>query len=124
MGKGAAVSKRAEYRAECRKRWDGPALMDAVGNWTHWQSIRQDLREAMRQFRKNPFMTDLNGVHHADGTLTDYLWKLQAAMQPDKCRLDPLLDFCDHYQKCHLRRGLLIYCTMLLRTFEEKAIHE
>ena len=118
----APLTARQIYRAECRKRWDGPALMDAVGNWTHWESIRQELCEAMRQFRKNPHMTDLNGKMHADGTLTDYLWKLQSAMQPDKGRLDPLLDFCSHYQKCHLRRGLLVYCSILLKTFEENSV--
>ena len=106
------------YCDECRKRWHGPALRDAFSNWSHWQSIRSDLLEAMRQFRRNPCMTDLNGKDHADGTLTDYLWTLQSAMQPDQRRIDPLLDFCEHYQKVHLRRGLLIYCTMLLRSFE------
>ena len=75
----------------------------------------------MRQFRKNPCMTDLNGKMHADGTLTDYLWKLQSAMQPDQRRIDPLLDFCEHYQKVHLRRGLLIYCAILLKSFEANA---
>ena len=115
------LTDRETYRQACRMRWDGEALRDAVGNWKHWKSINQELREAMRQFKRNPCMTDLNGMDHANGTLTDYLWKLQSAMQPDPCRLDPLIDFCEHYQKCHLRRGMLIYCTMLLKSFEENA---
>jgi hypothetical protein len=117
----STLTDRETYRQECRKRWDGEALRDAVQNWRHWKSINQELREAMRQFRRNPTMTDLNGTDHANGTLTDYLWKLQTAMQPDRGRLDPLIDFCEHYQKCHLRRGLIIYCTMLLQSFESNA---
>ncbi len=42
-------------------------------------------------------------------------------MAPNKSRLDPFLDFCDHYQRVFLRRGLLIYCGMLLRSIEANA---
>jgi hypothetical protein len=114
---------RREYQAECQKRWHGDPLLDASGNWRLWQELHSDLRSAMLQFKRNPCMVDLCGETHADGTLTDFLWKLQDAWQPDPGRLDPLLDFCEHYQRVFLRRGLLIYCTMLLRAIEAEAAH-
>jgi hypothetical protein len=45
---------------------------------------------------------------------------VQAAWQPDRSRLDPLLDFEEHYQKVFLRRGLVIYCELLLDELKPK----
>lgn len=110
---------RATYKAECEKRWHGDPLHDALANWKKWQELHDDLLEAMRSYKRNPGMVDMGGKYHnPDATLTSFLWKMQSAWQPNPCRLDPLIDFCDHYQRLFLRRGLLIYCAMLLRCIE------
>jgi hypothetical protein len=96
---------REAYVARCRMRWHGPALADAIGNWKLWQEIRPKLNEAMLRYRA-PGQWD---------TLTDFLWKLQREITPDMSNLWPLLDFCDHHQKIHLGRGLLIYCEFILK---------
>lgn len=108
---------RETYRTECEKRWDGPALRDARGNWEHWQEHHEALEEAMRKFKRDPMQEDMAGkFHNPTGRLTDFLWILQTAWK--ESGLAPLLDFCEHYQRVHLRRGLLIYCTMILREIE------
>ena len=112
---------RATYKEECEKRWHGECLRDALANWKQWQEIHAELLEAMRSYKRNPGMVDMAGTWHADGSLTDFVWKMQSAWQPNKSRLDPFLDFCDHYQRVFLRRGLLIYCGMLLRSIEANA---
>lgn len=112
----ASDMDRTAYFAECVNQWDGDQLQDALGNWETWQELHDDLLGAMRKFRSNPSMRDLSGKYHnPKGTLAALLWSMQEAWQPDNRRLDPLLDFCEHYQRVFLRRGLVIYCTMLLR---------
>lgn len=107
---------RREYRRQCELRWSYRAIHNARGNWSHFEELKPQLLEALRAFQKDPLQVDLSGKsHNPDGTLTSFLWSLQTALQPDKSRLHPLLDFCDHYQKVHLRRGLVIYCGLLLR---------
>lgn len=108
-----------DYRQKCRERWGGDALKDALSNWRGFESLRSDLTEALRVFCRDPFLQDLAGkCHNPKGTLSDFLWKLQSALQPHKGRLDPLLDFEEHFQKVFLRRGLIIYCHALLHEME------
>jgi len=108
-----------EYKTICACRWNGAALRDALSHWQCWEDMRTTLFEAMREFHGNPFQKDLNGkCHNPDGTLTEFLWKLQTVLGPDRSCLYPLLDFEEHFQKCFLRRGLIIYCTGLLREIE------
>jgi hypothetical protein len=65
-------------------------------------------------------LQDLNGVcHNPDNRLSSFLWQLQAGLQPNHQRLDPLLDFEEHFQKVFLRRGLIIYCTTILDEIEQ-----
>ncbi len=112
---------REVYALHCNQRWGGPALADAKRNWTHFQSIHAQLVEAMRAYRRDPFQEDVVGrKHNADGTLTAFLWNLQTALAPAESSLFPLLDFEEHFQRVFLRRGLLIYCSMLLREIEAK----
>lgn len=112
---GDAMLSRAKYAEECEKLWAGFALRDAQKNWPHFQQYRLVLTEALKQFDKDPFLKDLTGkFHNPDGTLTAMLWSLQATLQPDKSRLDPFLDFEETFQTVFLRRGLKIYCKMLL----------
>jgi len=77
----------------------------------------------MRQFRRDPFQTDLNGkCHNPTGHLTEFLWKLAEAVNEDKSRLYPFLDFEEHHQKVFLRRGLVIYCKLILSEIENRHI--
>lgn len=106
---------RAVYVERCGFRWGGDAFADAKANWKKWREIHGDLEPALRAFARNPGMEDASGkAHNPDGTLKGFLWKLQEAWQPNRGTLDPLLDFCEHYQTVHLGRGLVIYCGMVL----------
>jgi hypothetical protein len=103
------------YKNKCRERWHGVALNDAISNWSLWKEWREYLVEAMNRFLHNPYQKDLGGkCHNPEGSLYQFLWNCQAAIQPDNRRLDPFLDFEEHYQKIFLRRGLLIYCEDLI----------
>jgi len=100
-----------EYKEKCASRWDGPALRDAIDNWKTWREMHAYLVGAMKLYVRNPTQQDINGKHHNEsGTLRDFLWNCQMALQPDRSRLDPLLDFEERYQKVFLKRGLVIYC--------------
>ncbi len=102
----AAPLDREAYAEQCRRRWSGDALRDALGNWKNWQELRPTLNAGMRLYREQ------------DKSLTDFLWHFQAEITPDRSNLWPLIDFCEHYQKVHLRRGLIIYCSQILRVLE------
>jgi hypothetical protein len=107
------------YRTRCEERWHGPALQDAWANWHAFEEIKPALTEALAAFHRDPFLADPTGkCHNPDGNLTALLWKLQGALNPDPHSLHPLLDFEEHYQKIFLRRGLLIYCELILREME------
>jgi hypothetical protein len=109
-----------QYVAQCRLRWHGQYLRDAIHNWHYWEGMRDTLVEAMREFHRNPGQVDINGTwHNPNGTLTSFLWKLQTTIQPDRSRLAPFLDFNDDSQTCFLRRGLIFYCTLILRELEK-----
>jgi hypothetical protein len=111
---------RAEYRRLIAARWTGDALRDAARNHKAFAEIHDQLTDAMRAFARDPWKKDIHDrCLNPDGTLTAYLWKLQEAIQPDKSCLYPLLDFCEHWQKCHLRRGVLQYCQLILREIEK-----
>lgn len=107
------------YLTECAQRWHGPALADAQRNWIHWQRWRPVLTQHLINFRRDPWLkSEGETCANRDGTLTGYIWELQKIVQPDPARIDPFIDFEDRYQKCFLRRGLVIYCTMILRLLE------
>lgn len=113
------VDTHLHYISECEARWHGPALRDARSNWTAFEELKPVLTEALLAYHRDTQLEDVTGrLHNPDGTLTSYLWKFQDTLQSDKSCLHPLLDFEEHYQKVFLRRGLLIYCAMILRGFE------
>jgi hypothetical protein len=110
-----------EYHGECSQRWYGDALADALHNWRRWKEMHDYLTEAMRQYLRNPFQRDMGDrCFNPNGTLRGFLWHCQIALQPDRSRLDPLLDFEEHYQKIFLKRGLIIYCSDILRSLETR----
>jgi len=107
------------YLKECAQRWHGPALADARRNWSLWQQWRPVLTQHLVNFRRDPWLKgEGDTCANRNGTLTGYLWELQRIVQPDPARLDPFIDFEDRHQKCFLRRGLVIYCTQILRLLE------
>jgi len=109
-----------EYKTKCEQRWYGIALHDALHNWKEWQEHKDYLTDAMKQYIHNPFQKDSLGekYYNPEGTLTKFLWNCQEAIQPSKQRLDPFLDFEEHYQKIFLKRGLIIYCEALIDEIE------
>lgn len=104
-------ARRDEYIAACRQRWMGEQLDNAFRNFWAYQRMHRKLRAAMPEFRR---------CHRS---LHSFLWDLQERWNPDRSRLDPLLDFCDHYQRVFLRRGLIIYCQMLLNDSQNRHRH-
>lgn len=113
------VLDRAAYMAECEKRWSGPALQDARSNWSFFKELGDDLIESLRVYASNPFLADVAGrEHNPTGRLADFLWSQQAAWNPDRRSLYPFLDFEERHQKVFLKRGLLIFCEMILRQLE------
>lgn len=111
--------ERVFYIDECNKRWIGPALSDARRNWHMFQEIQLQLIEALTEYRRDPFHEDIaERCQNPEGTLTAFLWKLQTAITPDRSCLYPLLDFEEHFQKVFLKRGLIIFCAMILHDME------
>lgn len=109
------TAQHQRYLADCEQYYSARVIKDARRNWEHFQELEPRLRAALREFQNNQFQKDLAGrCHNASGSLTGFLWNLHTAWQADRSRLDPLLDFCDHYQKVFLRRGLVSYCKLLL----------
>jgi hypothetical protein len=53
-----------------------------------------------------------------EATLTSMVWVMQTAIEPDQSHLHPCLDFEEHFQKIFIRRGLMIYLTLLLKEIE------
>ena len=111
-----------EYARRCRQKWYGMALRDARANWHQWVELHDTLLDAMRLYLRNPGLVDLSGAYHNPSYSRDqFLWSLQENLQPGRGRLDPLLDFEEHFQKVFLRRGLRIYCDLLIEAIEREA---
>jgi hypothetical protein len=116
---------RSKYIELCRQRWSGIYYSDANRNWHDFEEINEDLVDGMREFRRNPTQEDIFGRHHNEtGSLNGFLWNLQVALEPDRSCLRPLLDFNDDSQTVFLRRGLIAYCTLILRELEAEAAGE
>lgn len=110
---------RATYVEKCAERWHGWALADARRNFADFEEIKDTLIDAMRSYRRDPFQRDIaDKCLNPDGTLTAFLWRLQESITPDRSCLHPLLDFEESCQKVFLRRGLIAYCTLILREME------
>jgi hypothetical protein len=99
---------RKAYNAECAMRWHGEPLRDARHNWHTFEAHHAELVEILKPYLRDNVCEDLSGkMHNPDGTLTAWLWKNSEA--------NPWLwSFCEHYQKCHLARGLIAYCKQVI----------
>lgn len=100
---------RERYVEACSRRWHGTHLKDALGNWRTWRKWHEALEKALPRY-----------VAGESGTLTEFIWKLQAEVEADRASLYPFLDFEEHFQRVFVRRGLLIYCGMILRQLEAR----
>ena len=98
------------YKDKCAFRWEGHCLQDARSNWALFAKHHADLVEILRPYLADCYCPDLTGAsQNPEGTLSAWLWKCS-----DDMAKSWIWDFCAHYQKCHLRRGLLIYCEQLI----------
>lgn len=103
---------REAYNAEVAQRWfDGP-LSDARRNWCQFEEHQEELVAILLPYLRDPQCEDVGGTsRNPQGTLTAWLWV--------NCDGNPWIwDFCVHYQKCHLRRGLIAYCKQLIQAIE------
>jgi len=114
---------RETYVTACAARWYDAPLVDALRNWDGFEAIKDDLVENLRAFRRDPYMSTPGGmVCNPEGTLTAFLWKLQEGFaEGDRSKLHPLLYFDEHNQKVSLRRGLRVYCVLILEQLNAEA---
>jgi hypothetical protein len=91
-------------------RWSGDAFRNARANWTMFEEHRADIVAVLEPYLRDSGCRDIAGnYHNPDHTLTGWLWKCSEARENSW-----IWDFCAHYQKCHLSRGLIIYCKMVI----------
>lgn len=101
---------RNAYLLECEARWEGPALMDARRNWRIFEEAHDSLVEILKPYLRDNWCHDINGkMLNPHGTLTAWLWECS-----DQKENWWIWDFCEHYQKCHLRRGLIAYAKQVI----------
>jgi hypothetical protein len=102
------LMQRSEYLKRCRARYAGQALADARMNFAHFADIQQDLREILAAYRRDPWLCDLAGrCHNPSGSIQGALWQYADS-------LGSIADFEEHFQCLFLRRGLVIYCELLM----------
>ena len=106
---------KANYRQSCQQRWGRIALRDALDNWENFEELRETFTTWCEHYRRDPMMYVGQKAHNPDGTLTSMVYVMQSALAPDKSHLHPCLDFEEHFQTVFIRRGLLIYLTLLLQ---------
>lgn len=95
-------------------RWDGEAFLDAVKNWIVFEDHHEDIVGILAPYLRDCWVSGVGGeMHNPEGTLTAWLWKCSAAHSF-------IWDFCEHYQRAHLRRGLIAYCKQVIREIEAK----
>jgi hypothetical protein len=101
---------RRRYMEEVGIRWTGPALRDAKGNWRLFRAHQRDLLWIIKIYLRDPGVLDLNSKwHNPECTLTAWLWKCSAARANWW-----ITDFCEHYQRFHLRRGIIEFSRQLI----------
>ncbi len=106
----ASGRDRKAYLLECEARWSGPALMNARLNWRIFEENYEAIVGVLTPYLRDNMCEDLTGkMHNPEGTLTAWLWKVS-----DQKENWWVWDFCEHYQKCHLRRGLIAYCKQVI----------
>lgn len=101
---------RKAYNDAVALRWEGDCLRDAKRNWHRFEANYENLVAILRPYLRDCWCPDLAGEsRNPRGTLTAWLWRCT-----DNNQNSWIWDFCNHYQRCHLRRGLIIYCKMVI----------
>jgi hypothetical protein len=109
---------RRAYIEECAFRWQGECLRDARRNWNLFKEHHNEIVEILKPYLRDPCCEDLAGkMHNPSGTLTEWLW-LNSERDPW------IFDFCEHWQRCHLRRGLIAYCKQVISEIKANAQNE
>lgn len=105
---------RKAYVEECAGRWSGECLRNARSNWQLFEKHHAEIVAILTPYLRDPGLRDLSGKYHnPDYTLTSWLWTCSNAQEKWW-----IFDFCEHYQKCHLRRGLIAYCKQVIRELQ------
>ena len=100
------------YKAEVEMRWYGDPLWDALENWKLFEEHRADLKHIIRVYLRDNWVEGFcDDCYNPEGTLTAWLWQCSD-------RHWWLWDFCNHYQRCHLRRGAIAYSKQLINEIE------
>ena len=111
---------RKAYIDECAMRWDGECLRDARRNWQLFEEHYDELVAILTPYLRDSGVQDIAGKYHnPDHTLTSWLWTCSNAEGNGWT-----WDFCEHYQKCHLRRGLIAYAKQVIRELQANIAHE
>lgn len=98
------------YRLQCAHRWTGPALEDACANWELFEAHYADVAAIVKPYLKDNRVHDIVGRSlNPGGSLTSWLWQCAAAQENSW-----IWDFCSHYQRTHLARGIIPYCKMVI----------
>lgn len=105
-----------QYQIQCGQRWVGTALADAHSNWELFERHHKDLVVILEPYLKDSGVHDLSGNSlNPRHTLTAWLWKCAESQENSW-----IWDFCSHYQKAHLSRGLIQYCKMVIHEMKSK----
>lgn len=115
---------RENYREAVELRWARAALQDALMNWQLFEEHREKLAAWVEHYRRDCQFQVGEKRHNPTGTLTGMAWLMAhsvAEQTAGKGSLGPFIDFEEHFQRCFLRRGLLIYLTLLLKEREPEA---
>ena len=109
---------RDNYKASCRERYHSQWLADALANWEIFEEHRDTFRAWCSHYRRDACLYIGAKAHNPQGTLSSMVWVMQVAIEPDRSRLWPCLDFEEHFQTAFIRRGLMIYLTLLLKEMQ------
>ena len=106
---GLADPGRKDYVIECRKRWSGDCLRDALANRTTWVEHSETIKSVVRMWMADMMVRDLSGrARNPQGSLDAWLWLCS--------RSHPwMVDFEENFQRFFLRRGLRQWCRLLMR---------
>jgi len=111
---------RQAYIEECSLRWHGECLRDARRNWAIFEKHHEAVVAVLTPYLRDNWVEDIHGkIQNPDGTLTAWLWK--CSDQKDNWWI---WDFCEHYQTCHLRRGLIAYAKQVISELANTAVSQ
>lgn len=112
------ICTRSNYNASVKERYRGYYLRQAMSHWGDFEEHREVFNAWVEHYKRDPWLNDGQKSHNPQGTLSEMIWLMQTAIQPDRSVLFPCLDFNEQHQNVHIRRGLIQYLTLLLKEIE------